>query len=214
MAKREIIAGAIDQTIDVFILDSSSTIGAGLSGLVYNASGLTCYYRKGATGTATQLTLATQTVGGAHTDGGFVQIDATNMKGVYRLDLSDTIVATAGMVTIYLQGAANMAPCVLEVDVVADRDNRDARFHRAKNAIVLGTVTSGATTTSIPTSSLDPAASATDQFKGRILLFDRNTTTANLRGQATDITASTSGGVLTVTALSHAPVSGDTFTIE
>lgn len=32
-------------------------------------------------------------------------------------------------------------------------------------------------------------------------------------GQRTDITASTAGGVLTVTALSDAPVSGDTFTI-
>lgn len=78
---------------------------------------------------------------------------------------------------------------------------------------VEGVVTTGATTTSIPTSSLDPAASATDQFKGRIVVFDRDTTTANLRGQATDITASTSGGVLTVTALSHSPVNGDKFKI-
>lgn len=68
-------------------------------------------------------------------------------------------------------------------------------------------------TTSIPTSTLVPAAAVTDQFKGRIVIFDRNTTTANLRGQATDITASTSGGVLTVSALTTAPVSGDTFVI-
>jgi hypothetical protein len=78
---------------------------------------------------------------------------------------------------------------------------------------VRGVVTTGGTTTSIPTSSLEPAAAATDQFKGRIVVFDRDTTTANLRGQATDITASTSGGTLTVTALSHAPASGDTFRI-
>ena len=119
MSKREILAGATDQTIDVFVLDSSSTTGQGLAGLVYNTASLACYYRKGATGSATALTLATQTVGGAHSDGGFVEIQATNMKGVYRLDLSDTIVAAAGMVTVYLYGAANMAPVVLEIEVVA-----------------------------------------------------------------------------------------------
>lgn len=81
-------------------------------------------------------------------------------------------------------------------------------------AKVVGTVGASATTTSIPTSALVPAASATDQFKGRIIIFDKDTTTANLRGQASDITASTSGGTLTVTALSHAPASGDTFEIH
>jgi hypothetical protein len=84
---------------------------------------------------------------------------------------------------------------------------------RSTQAIVLGTVGSASSTTSIVTSSLDPAAAAADQFKGRIVTFDRSTTTANLRGQATNITANSSGGVLTVTALTTAPVSGDTFTI-
>jgi hypothetical protein len=89
-----------------------------------------------------------------------------------------------------------------------------AAFSRAVGAIVTGVVAGGATTTSIPTMLLDPAASATDQFKGRILCFDRLTATAALRGQATDLTASTSGGVLTCTALSTAPAAGDTFTIQ
>ena len=84
---------------------------------------------------------------------------------------------------------------------------------RASRAVCVGTVTTGATTTSIPTSSLTPAAGATDQFKGRIVIFDKDTSTANLRGQATDITASTSGGTLTVTALTTAPSNGDTFEI-
>ena len=87
--KKLIATGATDQTIDVFIQDSTSTTGGGKTGLAYNTAGLTCYYRKGATGSATALTLATQTVGGAHSDGGFVEIDATNMPGMYRLDLSD-----------------------------------------------------------------------------------------------------------------------------
>lgn len=119
MSKREILAGATDQTIDIFVNSSAVTTGAGLTGLVFNTTSLTCYYRKGATGTPTALTLATQTVGGAHSDGGFVAVDGTNCPGQYRLDLSDTIVATAGMVTLYLHGAANMVPCVIEIEVVS-----------------------------------------------------------------------------------------------
>lgn len=119
MAKRTIKAGATDQTVDIFVMNSSSTTGAGLTGLVYNSASLVCYYRKNATGSATALTLATQTVGGAHSDGGFVEIDATNMPGMYRLDLSDTIVATGPYVTVMLKGATNMAPVVLELELVA-----------------------------------------------------------------------------------------------
>lgn len=88
-----------------------------------------------------------------------------------------------------------------------------AALDRATKAIVEGTVGAGATTTSIPTSSLSPAASVADQFKGRIVIFDEGTATVALRGQATDITANTSAGTLTVTALTTAPASGDTFTI-
>lgn len=117
--KKLIVAGATDQTLDIFIQASNVTTGAGLTGLVFNSAGLVCYYRKGATGSATALTLATQTVGGAHSDGGFVEIDATNMPGMYRLDLSDTIVNTAGTVTLMLKGATNMAPLTIELQVGA-----------------------------------------------------------------------------------------------
>lgn len=84
---------------------------------------------------------------------------------------------------------------------------------RSTRTMVMGTVGAASSTTSVVTSSLAPAAAVADQFKGRIVIFDEDTTTVNLRGQATDITANTAGGVLTVTALTTAPVSGDTFVI-
>lgn len=118
MAKRTIVQGSTNVTIDIFIQDSSSTTGAGLTGLVFNSGSLTCYFREGATATPAQLTLATQTVGGAHTDGGFVELDGTNMPGLYRLDLSDTIVSgTNPYVTIHLKGATNMAPVTSELEL-------------------------------------------------------------------------------------------------
>jgi hypothetical protein len=85
----------------------------------------------------------------------------------------------------------------------------------AQRTTLRGTVGSSSTTTSIVTSAMSPATTTADQLKGRIVIFDHNTTTAALRGQATDITASSASGtpVLTVTALTTAPVSGDTFTI-
>lgn len=116
---KEILAGSTNQTVDVFIQDSSATDGSGLTGLAYNTSGLTCYYRKGATGSWTQLTLATQTIGGAHSDGGFVEGDPTNAPGMYRLDVSDAMVDTAGLLKIMLKGATNMAPVPLEIEVVS-----------------------------------------------------------------------------------------------
>ena len=134
MSKQFFIAGQTDKTIDVFIQDSSSTVGAGLTGLVYNTASLVCYYRKGATGAATALSLATQTIGGAHSDGGFVAVDGTNMPGLYRLDLSDTMIADAGTTKIYLRGATNMAPCVAEIevsaDVISDLYHADIHFTR------------------------------------------------------------------------------------
>lgn len=117
--KKIIKAGATKQTVDVFIQDSTSTTGAGKTGLAYNSEGLKAYYRKGATGSATAITLATQTVGGAYSSGGFVEIDATNMPGLYRLDVPNAAIDTAGSVSLMLSGATGMAPLPLELQVVA-----------------------------------------------------------------------------------------------
>jgi hypothetical protein len=109
-------AGLTSQTIDIFLQDSSSSTGQGLAGLVFNSASLVASYRKGATGSRTAITLATQTVGGAFSSGGFVEIDATNMKGVYRLDLPNAAVDTEGFVTLFLYGATNLLPTALRID--------------------------------------------------------------------------------------------------
>ncbi len=110
----QINADQTNVTINVSIKDSS---GDGVTGLVFNSAGLICYYvRPGET--AAQLALVTQTITGVHTDGGFVEIDATNMPGVYRLDLSDAILASgANAVILMLQGAAGMVPSDIEIQL-------------------------------------------------------------------------------------------------
>ena len=129
--KLEIKKGSIDQTLIIFISDSSSTTGAGLTGLVYNTASLVCYYAR-PLAVAAALTLATQTVTGAHSDGGFVEIDSTNMPGIYRLDLSDTIIASGvDSVVLMLKGAANMADLPIEIQLVdnVEKDTYDIANH-------------------------------------------------------------------------------------
>lgn len=88
-------------------------------------------------------------------------------------------------------------------------------FKRAVLGNVIGTVGVGSTTTSIVSSALTPAGAVADQFKGKIITFSQTTTTAALRGQSTDITASTGVATptFTCTALTSSAVSGDEFVI-
>jgi hypothetical protein len=122
MAKYERTAGATSNIFQVFIADSSSTTGAGLTGLVFNSSSLTAYYHRDTDTTATAITLVTMTVG-TFTSSGFKEIDATNMPGWYQLCPPDAALAAgAKSVGIHLKGATNMAPLPLEIDLDAQTD--------------------------------------------------------------------------------------------
>src|SRR3954468_3805617 len=111
--------GATSQILQVFIADSSSTTGAGLTGLVFNTASLTAYYHRDTDTTATAITLVTMTVG-TFTSSGFKEIDATNMPGWYQFCPPDAaIAASAKSCGFHLKGATNMAPLPLEVQLVA-----------------------------------------------------------------------------------------------
>jgi hypothetical protein len=89
---------------------------------------------------------------------------------------------------------------------------------RAEATMVAGTVTASTTpTASTCSATVSITPTAVDQFKGRVVIFAADTTTTALRGQATDITASTAPGggatVLTFTALTNAPATGDIFVV-
>jgi hypothetical protein len=119
MAKRSIKAGTTSQREYVFVNDSASTTGAGKTGIAYNAAGIKAYYLRPG-GSATAITLATQTVTGAFSSGGWVEVDSTNMPGVYRFDVPDAVFA-AGVekAIVMISGASGMAPVVMEYDLTA-----------------------------------------------------------------------------------------------
>jgi hypothetical protein len=78
-----------------------------------------------------------------------------------------------------------------------------------------GTANTGSTTTSIVIKSSNVTPTVTNQWKGRVLLFDNDTPTAALRGQGAPIDSS-STTTLTFAApnaLTTAPAENDTFTI-
>jgi len=110
--------------VDLLQDNSGTNPGDPLTGLVYNSTGLVCYYVR-PLAAAVQLTLATQTVTGAHSDGGFVEVSAANTPGKYRLDFSDAILATGvDYATIELSGYADLAPHTIHV-VLTDIDLYD-----------------------------------------------------------------------------------------
>jgi hypothetical protein len=123
--KLAIKAGTTSKLVDVFIQDSSSGVGAGLTGLAFGTASLTCYYYREGAGSAVQISLLTMTLG-TWTTSGFIVVDGTNMPGVYQLGVPDAAFAAgAKSVVIMLKGAANMAPCVLEIELTAV-DNQSA----------------------------------------------------------------------------------------
>lgn len=94
-----IVAGSTSVWLDIILRKKADSTE--LAGLVYNTSGnAAAYHRAGAAPVA--ITLATQTVTGAWSAGGFVENDATKGPGSYRLDVPDAAFAPgADWVTIY-----------------------------------------------------------------------------------------------------------------
>lgn len=125
MAKLQIKAGSTSKLVDVFIQDSSSSVGAGLTGLAFGTASLTCYYYREGAASAVQISLLTMTLG-TWTTAGFIVVDGTNLPGVYQLGVPDAAFAAgAKSCVVMLKGATNMAPCVLEIELTAV-DNQSA----------------------------------------------------------------------------------------
>lgn len=113
--------------IPLWIQDSSSTTGAGLTALAFNTSSLVCYSWREDAGNAagSAVTLATATRG-TWASGGFVEKDATNMPGAYEFGIPDAVLASGAAWAFFLfKGATNMAPLAVLVQL-SDLDLEDA----------------------------------------------------------------------------------------
>lgn len=146
MAKQLVLKGDTSRIEYIFVQNSSLTTGAGLTGLAFNTASLVAYYVR-TQGSATAITLATQTVTGAFSSGGFVEVDATNMPGVYRVDIPDACFASGqDKVVVMLKGATNMAPVTLEYQLV--NFDPEAALATPTN-ITAGTITTATNVTTL-----------------------------------------------------------------
>ena len=161
MAKQLVLKDDTSRIEYIFIQNSSLTTGAGLTGLVFNSAGLTAYYAR-TQGAAVAITLATQTVTGAFSSGGFVEVDATNMPGLYRFDPPNAAFATGVDKTVMLlKGATNMAPVTLEYQLVNfDPEAALATPTNITAGTITTTTTAGKRRPGVPTGSGRPRASA------------------------------------------------------
>ena len=96
---------------------------------------MSCYYVRPGAADA-QLALVNVAVAGAHADGGFVEIDAADMPGWYRFDISDAMVA-AGVISvgIILKGAADMAANLIEIQLTGVLEIRIPRIPATYNTL-------------------------------------------------------------------------------
>lgn len=114
--------GKTSKIVHLFIQDSSKSDGSGLTGLVFNSAGLTAYYIREGDASTTVISLVTATVG-TYVSGGFKEVDAANMPGIYEFDPPNACLATGtDQVVIMLNGASNMAPLPIEIQL---RDNTE-----------------------------------------------------------------------------------------
>ncbi len=141
--------GVTSEIWQIFIRDSSSTTGAGLTGLLFNSGSLTAYYHRDVDTTATAISLVTMTVG-TFTSSGFKEVDSTNMPGVYQFCPPNAALATgAKSCFVMLKGAANMAPLVIEVDLagntLADIDTIKTQTVTCAASVTIGAFVGNAT---------------------------------------------------------------------
>jgi hypothetical protein len=101
-----IAPGSTSQSIELYL---------GATGLTSSTSGLTARYNRTRTASVS-IPLVARTIAQAWTSGGFAEVDATNMPGVYRLDLPDAALAAgADDVTVVVRGASGTNGAVMTV---------------------------------------------------------------------------------------------------
>lgn len=126
-----VTAGKTNVSVYVYFVDDDGGTAPGepTTGLLFSnieTGGSASYCRQGAARTDfTLVTLASASA--AHTDGGFILVDDTNMPGLYRLDLPDAAFVTGvDQVIVHLVAAAGnntiMRPLAIDITNVDLRD--------------------------------------------------------------------------------------------
>lgn len=192
-ASNGIVAGATSISIPVVLRLAASSVE--LTGIAYTGVTGASYQRQGAARVA--ITPATQTVTGAYSSGGWVEIDATNQPGLYRFDVPDAAFARG-------------ADWVIVTVRVATAFVEHYYFPLNQDSRIYGTFATGTLAIEQATTSLSgPTA---DQLNRRLLTV----LTGSAAGERVIITdfIVTNGAIKWSPVLTVAPSNGDAFVIE
>jgi hypothetical protein len=119
MAKQNIGIGSTGHSEYIYLIDSLSSTGLGKTGVAFNTSGLNAHYVRNA-GSATTISLASQTVTGSWISGGWAEVDQIRMPGIYRVDLPDAVFAPGSdKAIVFIKGVSNTIPVTLEYQLTA-----------------------------------------------------------------------------------------------
>src|SRR4030042_1131894 len=119
--KQEVKIGQADYTVLILIRD---TAGAAKTGLTNASAGLDVCYTRVETDNDVVVTagaivaLATPALTDPHLDWGFLQVDATNAPGIYRLDIADGVFATGAWSAVVSLIATGIDPVHIEFVLV------------------------------------------------------------------------------------------------
>ena len=169
-----IAPGSTSQSIELYL---------GVTGLIASTSGLSARYNRTRTASVS-IPLVARTIAQAWTAGGFAEVDATNMPGIYRLDLPDAALASgADDVTVVVRGASGTNGAVMTVKL-----------------------SSGGLTSAQTAAAVWDAATASYTSNGS---FGLNVLRADQQNKAGNVTLHSSGNVNRVDADVHA-IANDT----
>lgn len=199
MPKLSLVAGTTGKELHIFLQNSASNTGAGLTGLTNASAGLTCYFIRPGDSAPTVVTLVNGTVG-TYTSSMFQQINSTSMPGMYSFcppNTSLNSIAGATSVCFFFTGATNLAPLPLEIELTKT-DNQDG---------VHGGMTALPNTACATNGSLLTAGTGTAQVKlasGYVAMtwadIASNTTAQNFTntvvGTVTSLTSVATGGIV------------------
>lgn len=230
MAKLNRKKGATSQILHVSIQDSSSLLGAGLTGLAYTGAGITPtvkYINAGGTLSASITleditTLGTYQAPTANTNMRFKEINsASPSQGVYEIHIhNDWMNLTGGSLVIMMAGATNMAQFRLEIDLQADANVT----HVAGTAQTAGDIvadtndiqtqigTAGAGLTALGDTriaNLDTTVSSRSTFAGGAVASVTGNVAGNVNGSVNSVVTSVTVGAYAAT-LSPAGVKKNT----
>lgn len=198
--KRKFKAGLTSVSLPVFIADTSSTTGGGLSGVTSASSGLVLEYRRAGQSSWTSVTPVAGKTLGTYLSGGIVADGS--LSGAYEVDFPDAAFASGvRMVVCRIRGVTNMLASLIEIelDAVDYQDSAAFGLSRLASAGTAGSVGTGVTlaatthtgavipTVTAVTNAVTLPSAATINITGNI--------TGNVTGSVGSVTGNVGGNV-------------------